>query len=354
MINDFESNNSKNVRRITGLLVTCVGILVVDIIAADLSKISDPGELTFAPRGIEVHMGGHAGNVSIDLRKMGVRKGDVSIVGAVGDDVFGDFLENQLKKHDIITHLQRLKKAGTSKTIALVVSGEDRRFHTDIGANWYLNPEHVLPILENEKPILSYVGGIGITGRFDEKLPTVLKKAKDLNCLTFLDAVEPYKRGWDLIFPSFKFSDIFHCNKDEARGMTGKEEPKEAAKALIKKGVQLVIISMGEKGLVAETRNTLIEMPSFKVQVVDPTGAGDALCAGVIRGLLKVINKKQREFSDLPIEKLTDILLEGEAAGAACVTKVGTTTAVTESNVQRLLKEQGSEIRDQVRIQTIH
>ena len=334
--------------------VTCVGILVVDIIAADLPKVSTPGELTFTPRGIEMHTGGHAGNVSIDLRKLGIREDDVSCVGAVGDDVFGDFLENLLNKHGIVTHLQRVKEAGTSKTIALVVSGEDRRFHTDIGANWHLSPEHVLSVLKNEKPAILYAGGIGITGRFDEELPKVLQKGKDLGCLTFLDAVKPYRRGWDLIFPSLKFTDVFHCNQDEAKGMTEKDNPKEAAKALIRKGAQLVIISMGEKGLIAETQNKLLEMTAFKVQVVDPTGAGDALCAGVISGLLKATGKKWRGLSDLSIEDLSRILLEGEAAGATCVTMVGTTTAVTEQNVKKLLEEQGPEITRQVKPQTIH
>jgi len=336
------------------LQVTCAGILVVDIIAADLPKISGPGELTFTSRGIEVHMGGHAGNVSIDLRKLGLPQGEVSCVGAVGEDVFGDFLENLLKSHGLVTHLQRIKYAGTSKDMILVVSGEDRRFHVDIGANWYLGPEYVLSVLEKEKPRLLYTGGIGITGRFDEELPIVLQKAKEMNCLTFLDIVKPYKRGWDLIFSALKFTDIFHCNQDEAKDMTGKDDPKKAARALVKKGACLVIISMGEKGLIAMMRNLLLEMPSFKVKVVDPTGAGDAMCAGVISGFLKTIGKKRFDLSDISDEDLPSVLLEGEAAGAACVTMVGTTTAVTEGNVKKIIDGQGQEILNRTKIQKIH
>jgi sugar/nucleoside kinase (ribokinase family) len=343
----------RNKKENCGLQVTCVGILVVDIIAANLPKVSEPGELTFSPKGIEVHMGGHSGNVSVNLRKLGLLEGEVSCVSVVGDDVFGDFLESLLKKHGIVTHLQRVKEAGTSKTIVLVVSGEDRRFHTDIGANWHLSTSHVLSVLEKEKPALLYVGGVGITGKFDEKLPMVLEKAKSYGCLTFVDAVKPYKRDWSLIFPSFKFVDIFHCNQDEAKGMTGMDDPHEAAKALIRKGVQLAVISKGEKGLIAETRNTFFEMPTFKVLVVDPTGAGDALCSGMIKGLIKAMSKKRRELSDFSAEELIQILLEGEAAGASCVTMVGTTTAVTESNVKKLLKEQGLGIRKQAKIQKI-
>ncbi|MEM2130508.1 MAG: carbohydrate kinase family protein [Candidatus Bathyarchaeia archaeon] len=334
--------------------VTCAGIIVVDIIAADLPKISSPGELTFTSRRIEVHMGGHAGNVSIDLRKLGLQQGEVSCVGAVGEDVFGDFLENLLKSHSLVTHLQRIKDTDTSKNMVLVVSGEDRRFHVDIGANWHLSPEYVLSVLEDEEPAVLYTGGIGFTGRFDEDLPMVLQKAKDMNCLTFLDIVKPYKRGWDLIFPSLKFTDIFHCNQDEAKGMTGKDDPRKAAQVLIEKGANFVVISMGEKGLVAMSQNLLFEMPSFKVQVVDPTGAGDAMCAGIISGLFKTMGKKRFEISDIPVEDLPIVLLEGEAAGAACVTMVGTTTAVTERNVKKILDEQGQEILNRIKVQRIH
>lgn len=101
------------------MLVTCSGILVLDIIAADLPKISDAGELTFTDRGIEVHMGGHAANVAVDLRKLGLKKGEVSTVGPVGEDIFGDFLENELAKHGIITRLQRVREVGTQRTSCL-------------------------------------------------------------------------------------------------------------------------------------------------------------------------------------------------------------------------------------------
>ena len=314
------------------MLVTCTGILVVDLIAAHLPKVSSPGELTYAPKGIEMHMGGHCGNVSIDLRKLGVKEKEVSAIGAVGEDIFGDFLEDLLKKNGIVTHLQRISEAGTSKDLILVAKDEDRRFHVDVGANMYLNPEYILAVLEEEKPRIFYAGGVGFTGKLDEQLSVVLKKAKEMGCITFVDPVTPYMRGWDFVVSSLKWMDIFHCNKDEAKEITGKENPKEAAKMLIQEGTEMVIISLGEKGLIAVTGGKIFEMGAFKVPIVDPSGAGDALCAGIIHGLLSAVERERRGISDLSEKELVDVLLEGEAAGAACVTMVGTTTAVTEEN----------------------
>jgi len=326
------------------MLVTCAGILVVDLIAAHLPKISSPGELTYVPKGIEMHMGGHCGNVSIDLRKLGIEKGEVSATGAVGKDIFGDFLEGLLKKYGIVTHLQKISEAGTSKDIILVVKGEDRRFHVDIGANLHLNPEYVLTVLEEEKSRIFYAGGVGLTGRLDEQLSMVLQKAKELGCITFVDPVTPYMRGWDFIISSMNWIDIFHCNGDEGKEITGKENPLEAAISLREKGAKIVVMSLGEKGLIAVTENAIFNMQAFKVPIVDPTGAGDALCAGIICGLLRIMGKERREIADLSEEELANVLLEGEAAGAACVTMVGTTTAVTEENVDRILKEQKEEL----------
>jgi len=326
------------------LLVTSVGILVADIIAADLPKVSDPGELVFTERNIDIHIGGHAANVSIDLRKLGLERGAVSAVGAIGDDIFGNYIESILNEHGIINHLQRIKGAATSKDLILVVKGEDRRFHANVGANWHLSTDHVLSILEEEKPTIFYVGGVGLMGEFDEKLPIVLQKAKKMGCLTFVDPVAPYKHGWDIIIPVLGWADIFHCNNLEAAEITGEKDPKKAAEILMHKGARFVVISLGGEGLIALTKETVFKMPSFKVPVIDPTGAGDAFCAGIIESLAHMADRKPLDIANLSEDELSHILLEGEAAGAACVTMVGTTTGVRREIVDKILKKQGASV----------
>jgi sugar/nucleoside kinase (ribokinase family) len=330
--------------------VTCAGILVTDIFAVDLPKVSDPGEITFAPKGIEIHVGGHSANVSIDLRKMGLSEGTVSSVGAVGEDFFGEFIESVLKRYGVVTHLEKVQKVGTSKDLILVVTGQDRRYHVDVGANRYLSPEHVVSVLAEERPLLFYVGGCGMLGKFDEKLAHTLQTAKNYNCLTFVDPVIPLEREWSFLFQALKWADILHCNDVEAFSMTGEKDPWKAAKALIEEGVKFVIISRGERGVFAKIKNITLEIPAFKVPVIDPSGAGDAFCSGVIYKLVQKMRHGPRDISVLSIEDLISILLEGAAAGAACVTAVGATTAVTRENVDLLLKEQETEILKNVLI----
>lgn len=326
------------------MLVTCAGILISDIIAANLPRVSDPGELTFTPDGIKLCIGGHSANVSVDLIKLGLPEGEVSSVGAIGEDLFGDFIENELRKHRVITHLERMREVGTSINLILVVKGQDRRFHVDVGANWRLDPEHVRAILRQETPLIFYVGATGLLGRFDEQLADILREAKMLNCITFVDPIAPYKHGWHPLLSALKWIDILHCNDVEASGMTGEKELEEAMEVLLKQGANLAVVTTGERGLVARTEKMTLNMPAFRVPTIDPTGAGDAFCAGMIYRLIQIMRRKRLGILEMPAEDLTRILLEGEAAGAACVTDIGTTTAVARENVDKLLKEQGAKV----------
>jgi sugar/nucleoside kinase (ribokinase family) len=334
------------------LLVTCVGILVSDVIASGLPRVSQPGEVTFAPSGVRLCVGGHAANVSIDLLKLGITKGEVSCVGTVGEDAFGDFIMKELNENGVVTHIERTQKAATSSNMILVVQSEDRRFHVDIGANPLLDPQRVKDVLRKEKPCILYIGATGFLGKFDEQLPRILKEAKeDLNCVTFVDPIQPQRHNWEYLERSFQWIDVLHCNDVEAESMTGKNNPSEALSSIADRGVKLAIITLGDQGLLAKHAYDRITMPAFKVSVVDPTGAGDAFSAGVICYLTRrVDNLRKLEIASLTRKELLDLLIEGEAAGAACVTGVGATEAVTRENVSRILLEQKDGIIDQMRI----
>jgi len=79
--------------------VSCIGILVADVIAKPIDKIPDPGMLERIGC-IETYSGGCAMNAGIDMAKIGL---DVAILGKVGKDSFGDFLLGELKKWGIST-----------------------------------------------------------------------------------------------------------------------------------------------------------------------------------------------------------------------------------------------------------
>ncbi|HDH06852.1 MAG TPA: carbohydrate kinase family protein [Thermoproteales archaeon] len=321
--------------------VITVGILVTDLIAAALPKVADPGEVVFTPRGIKTRIGGHPANLSIDLVKLGLKGEEIALIGSVGEDLYGRFIEETLKSYGIKTFLYRSKTSETSKNLILVVEGEDRRFHVDVGANKDLDPNFVRKILENlEAPIL-YIGATGWLGKFDDELPLFLKDSKRKGQLTFVDVIAPYGKDYDYIIPALQYTDIFHCNNIEASSLTGVDKLEEAVEKLLEMGVKMAIVTMGEKGLYATTPEWSIRLGAFKVNVVDPTGAGDAFCAGVIYKLLK---ENIFEVEELDSKTALDILVFASAVGASATTMEGTTAGVSRKFVDKIVEEQGEKL----------
>ncbi|WXG44111.1 MAG: carbohydrate kinase family protein [Promethearchaeati archaeon SRVP18_Atabeyarchaeia-1] len=334
------------------MLVTCTGMLVVDITASGQLEAAAPGEATSALSGERFSAGGHAANVSIDLLKLGLAKGEVSCSGAVGQDDLGDFIIKELEKNGVVTHVEKVEKTPTGSATTISAEGEARKFHFDIGANTLLEPLKVRDLLRRERPCVFYIGATGSLGLFDEQLPRILREVKEeLDCVTVVDPIQPQGHGWEFLARASEWIDVLHCNGTEAESMTGKHKSTEALNAIANRGVKLPIITLGNEGLVAKHAYDRVAMPAFKVPVVDPMGAGAAFSAGVVFYLTRKADKLGKiDVAALTRKELLDLLLEGQAAGAACVTDVGTTKAVTRENVDRILQEQKGAIMDQMRI----
>ncbi|MEM2739689.1 MAG: carbohydrate kinase family protein [Candidatus Bathyarchaeia archaeon] len=328
--------------------ILTTGILVVDIIAAGLPRIASQGELLYVTDGITVTLGGHAGNVSVDLIQLGVKIGDVYLASVVGRDIFGDFVERFLLERGVKVRFMRVDSP-TSKNVILVVKGEDRRFHVDVGSNLFLDGGFIEEAIDEVKPSIFYIGGVGMLGRFDDYLPCILDRARSIGATTLLDIVAPYGRDWCFFRNIVGCSDIFHCNSLEVYRITGEEDTLNALKFLRRLGCKLPVITMGDKGLLAFFKDMLIHIPAFKVDTVDPTGAGDAFCAGLIFKL----NEKPGPIDNYTVGEIVDGLVFGSASGAACCTAKGTTTNVKKEIVDAILDAQLNSLRKYIQVKSI-
>jgi 5-dehydro-2-deoxygluconokinase len=77
-------------------------------------------------------------------------------------------------------------------------------------------------------------------------------------------------------------------NPEECFVAVGETEPLRAADALLERGLELVIVKQGPKGVLAKTRDEVVEVDPYVVKVVNGLGAGDsfggALCYGLLHG----------------------------------------------------------------------
>jgi 5-dehydro-2-deoxygluconokinase len=75
-------------------------------------------------------------------------------------------------------------------------------------------------------------------------------------------------------------------NLDECDTAVGEREPRAAVRALAARGVEVVVVKQGPKGVLAFDGTTEVEVPPVPVEVVNGLGAGDAFGGALCHGLL--------------------------------------------------------------------
>lgn len=297
--------------------VCCVGIAVADVVAKTVSQIPEPGKLELID-GISMHTGGCAVNAAVDLAKLGI---DTSICSLVGEDAFGDFIQASLGSEGVKTEgIKRTGAAATSSSIVLSLEGGERSFLHNIGANGVFNLNTIdWDVIEASDVI--FVAGALLMPRFDgEETALFLKRAKEMGKTTVLDTAWDSTGAWmKKIEPCLPYVDYFVPSIEEAKMLSGEKEPSAIAAVFLEKGCSNVIIKMGEKGCYARIHDALIEVPVYKVNVVDTNGAGDSFVAGFIAALVEGL-------------KAEEALRFACAVGAHCVGALGASTGIVHKD----------------------
>ena len=321
--------------------ILTIGTLVVDLIAIGLPKIAEPGEAIHVTTPIDMHIGGHAANVAIDMLKLGY-KGELHVCGAISNDLFGEVLRNCLSRFRINCHLQIVEEAGTARNLILVVKGEDRRFHIYPGANRYLSSRFVIDVIRCVRPCATYIA-IGFSPQLDERIADVINAAKNYNSIVLVDVAYPRDFTKKAFLQAMNYADIIHCNDRELVKLLGVNMLDEGLNVISKSKVKIAFITLGSRGAIAVYDNHIIRQKPYKVDVKDPTGAGDAFCSGI---LIK-LHEHGFNLSGLSLSDVSEILAYAQAVGALATTKPGTTTAIGIEPLRDILKQKDSIIKNQ-------
>ena len=98
--------------------------------------------------------------------------------------------------------------------------------------------------------------------------------------------LKPYLPRLRLVAPNAAEAAIL-C--DNVFDSSSRRDALEAAKCLVSQGVDIAIIALAEFGVCYATSETSGHIPAMRTEIVDPTGAGDALTATVLFALLNDI-----------------------------------------------------------------
>lgn len=227
------------------------------------------------------------------VAKLGESSG---IIGAVGEDDFGRLILDRLNKDGVDTsHVRVVKNFTTGVAFVAYFSDGSRKFiyHLPYAASGRISIEQI------DQEYLSGVKYLHIMGsslsinedcrRICQRAIKIVKDAGgrislDPNLRPELLSIEEIRK---ICQPVLAASDVVMPSGEEATMLTGIKEIFPACEKLLELGPRIVALKQGEKGSIVFTREDKIEVPSFKVKEIDPTGAGDCFDAGFLVGLLK-------------------------------------------------------------------
>ncbi len=294
-------------------------ILVVGSINMDLvvrvHHAPKPGE-TILGEAFETFPGGKGANQAVAAARMG---GEVTMVGRVGNDDFGDTLiqglvENQIRTTYVIkdtnapTGIAMIAVAADGQNIIMVAAGANSEVSIeDVNSTRDLMRETDLLLVQLECPLETVSAAIDLAKAYE--VPVVLNPAP----------AQPLSKALlakvDVLTPNETELAILCDDKDVERGI----------EALRKGGVGNLVVTMGANG--ARVVNDEIDehLPSFEITAVDSTAAGDAFNGALAVGLAEG-------------KPLVEAVRYGVAAGALATTKRGAQPSLpTREAVEELL-----------------
>jgi sugar/nucleoside kinase (ribokinase family) len=131
-----------------------------------------------------------------------------------------------------------------------------------------------------------------------------------------------------------RLADFVLMSRAELRAITECDEPDAGARLLLERGVPSVVATLGEQGAACFSRRPehvadIAWAPSFNVDVVDTTGAGDAFASGFISSLVEG-------------RPTAECLRRGNACAAMAIGRVGAREALpTSEELEMFLAARG-------------
>jgi len=250
--------------------IAVVGSANVDLITFN-DTFPRPGETIFGKK-FDLGFGGKGANQAVAARRCGA---SVGMVAKVGSDLFGPATIKNFESQGIdASHVRIAEGISTGVAPIFVDPSGQNRILVIKGANETLSPEDV----DAAAPLLSQADTILL--QFEIPLATVyhtihFAKSKGIRCILNPAPALP------LDFKEAASADYFVPNESEAEAITGipvhtLEDAKKCADYLLAQGLSRVVITLGERGSLLATSQSLELIPAFEVDPVDSTGAGDA------------------------------------------------------------------------------
>jgi ribokinase len=262
-----------------GPVVVVVGDVMVDVVAAAAGPLAHASDTDARVRWTG---GGAAANVAAWLAAVDV---PVALVARVGADIAGRGAIAELRAAAVDIHIALDQERATGTCVVVVGAGGERTMLPDRGANLALAPDDVPAALFAAGAHLHLSGYVLLHDGPRAAGLAALDHAREARMTVSIDpaSAAPLRAcGIDRVLGWIAGADLLLPNLDEARALTGEDEPEAAARALVARaGAREVVVTLGADGALWTDGTAVVRVGAPDVDaVIDTTGAGDAFAAG--------------------------------------------------------------------------
>ena len=268
--------------------IVVIGDLMTDTVAhaaLPLAKGSD------TPAAVSMHGGGSGANVAAWLAVDGA---EVAFVGRRGSDIAGRNRDMELMGYGVDARLVMDPERPTGTCVVMVTHKGDRTMMSDPGANAALSPDDLPKDLFSPGTHLHVSGYTLLNPGSRAAALAACQMASRAGMTVSVDAASPApvaRAGAESFLQMSNGASLLLVNEAEAAVLTGREDPEQAARVLTAWYPQ-VVMKLGAEGALFCANGPVepVRAPALPVEhIADPTGAGDAFCAGFLPAWL---NKK--------------------------------------------------------------
>ncbi|WCB94089.1 Fructokinase [Baekduia alba] len=261
------------------MTIVVVGDLMVDVVAAAAAPLAHASDT-------EAHVrwtgGGAAANVAAWLAHQDV---GVALVARAGDDVAGRGAVAELREAGVDVHVATDDARATGTCVVVIGADGERTMLPDRGANLALAPDDLPAQLFAKGNHLHLSGYVLLHDGPRAAGLCALDHAHEAGMTISIDpaSAAPLRDcGVDRVLGWIAGADVLLPNLDEARVLTGLDDPEAAARALAASAdAREVVVTLGAGGALWTDGQEVVRTAGPAVEtVVDTTGAGDAFAAG--------------------------------------------------------------------------
>ena len=320
--------------------VVCLGEALIDFIPLE------KGVPLMEVSGFRKAPGGAPANVAAGLSKLG---NPSAFLGKVGDDPFGWFLEKTFAENGVDTgHMLFDPCARTGLAfVSLTVEGiPEFMFYRNPSADMLLTADEIDVRFIKSARAFHYGSITLISEPSKSATEAAIRCASEGGLLISYDPNlrKPLWPSLDLakeqMLAAMVYPHVVKVSEEELAFLSDVSDLSDASDWLMSAypNILLLAVTLGSEGCYFRTAKAEGDVPGFKVEVVETTGAGDGFVAGMLHCLLSIASEP-KDIKKIHRIDLAHIFRFANAVAALTTTKPGAITALPcRADVVKLLQ----------------